>query len=240
MTILRDWPLEFAQDQIGRLEGESSGRILSSAAGREDWAAALADARELARPVAAWGAFRLRGIAYGRIELEGGAVLGGGPLAEVASGSSELLIAVCTIGEALSLRVRELQGERRMLRGLLLDDLGSWAVDSVRQGFCRRMEEEASLAGLRVSTFLSPGESAWPLEDQRVIFSLLDAAAIGVSLSPSLLMSPRKSLSLVMGRGSAPLGHEGGDNCDFCAMKDRCSRRSGRAASTTTQARRQG
>jgi hypothetical protein len=229
MTVKKDWSIDFSDDRIEKLEGESFKRILASPRGREDWAAALADARELAMPAALWDFFPVREFGHGQVLLEGGQRFGGGPFAEVVAGASELVVAVCTIGEALGLRVQEHQRGRRMLRGMLLDNLGSWAVDSVRLQFCESMRREAGAAGLQVSSCLSPGESEWPLEEQRVIFALLDPRPIGVSLSPSLLMSPIKSLSLVMGRGDGPLGHEGGSNCDFCTMKDRCVHRARRA-----------
>ncbi|HUI69214.1 MAG TPA: hypothetical protein VL354_01755, partial [Spirochaetia bacterium] len=54
---------------------------------------------------------------------------------------------------------------------------------------------------------------------------LVDASQIGVSLSASLVMSPLKSLSLIMGWGSRPLGRESGTGCDYCTMRDRCAYR---------------
>jgi hypothetical protein len=137
---------------------------------------------------------------------------------------------VCTIGPALGARVEEHQREAQMLRGLLLDDLGSWAVDMVRQQLCTWLAEDAAGQGLHVSTSLSPGESEWSVKDQAQIFALLDTRPIGVALSPSLVMHPMKSLSLIMGRGREPMGAEGGSNCDFCSIKDRCGYREGRLA----------
>ena len=230
MTAEKGWRIEFDEGQIERLEGESFRRILARSSGRDDWAAALADARALVQPAAVWDFRPVREVRHQQVVLDDGTRLGGGPFASVVAGATHLVIALCTIGSALSDRVRELQGGRHMLRGLLLDDLGSWAVDMVRQGFCRRMEEEAAAAGLHVSTCLSPGESVWPLQDQGVIFSLVEAARIGVTLSASLVMTPLKSLSLVMGRGPVQKGHEGGSNCDFCAVNDRCVYRNRRAS----------
>jgi hypothetical protein len=230
MIVERGWRMEFDEGQIGLLEGDSFKRILARPSGRKDWTAALVDARELIEPAAIWDAYPVREIRHDHLVLDGGARIGSGPVAAVVAGASELVIAICTIGPAIDRRVRELRQGRHMLRGLLLDDLGSWAVDMVRQQLCRRMEDEASAAGLHVSTCLSPGESEWSLHDQGVIFSLLDAARIGVTLSASLVMSPIKSLSLIMGRGRRPMGHEGGSNCDFCVTKDRCVFRNRRPA----------
>ena len=40
-----------------------------------------------------------------------------------------------------------------------------------------------------------------------------------------MLMTPIKSLSFVLGRGSGLTGREGGSHCDFCVMKERCTYR---------------
>jgi len=110
----------------------------------------------------------------------------------------------------------------------MLSDLGSWAVDSVRQQLCRLLEEEAAQNGLRTSTPMSPGESEWSVADQEVIFQLVDGAQIGVSLTAQMVMYPLKSLSVIIGSGTQPMGIEDGDSCMFCAMKDRCRYRDAR------------
>ena len=232
MNMKTDWVLDFDEERIKTLQGESLERVLARPKGREDWAEALADARALVRPVAVWDFKPVAEMFHKEIVLEGGARIGSGPVAKVFAGASELFLGICSIGPGLGERARELRQGRNMLRALLLNDLGTWAVDLVRQQLCKLMEDEAAAAGLHVSTCLSPGESSWSLEDQRVIFSLLDASGIGVTLSPSLVMHPLKSLSIAMGRGSGPMGHEGGAHCDFCSMKNRCAYRDRRATVT--------
>jgi hypothetical protein len=108
---------------------------------------------------------------------------------------------------------------------MFLDDLGSWAVDQVRQQLCRQVEAAATAQGLHASASLSPGESEWSVRDQAVIFSVLDTHPIGVTLNDSLVMLPLKSLSLVVGIGPGPLGVEGASNCDFCTIRERCQNR---------------
>ena len=112
---------------------------------------------------------------------------------------------------------------------MFLDDLGSWAVDQVRQQVCRTIEADATARGWRASASLSPGESEWSVAEQSVIFTLLDTRPIGVVLSESMVMSPIKSLSLIVGIGPGPLGVEGGSNCDFCTIRERCAHRRLRA-----------
>lgn len=225
MTVERGLKVEFDEARLAGIEGSSMARVLARPGGRGDWEGALADARALVEPAAAWDFFPVDEIRHQSIVLSGGARLSGGPVADVVAGASELAVAVCTIGQAVNARIREHQQARKLLRGLLLDELGSWAVDIVRQQVCRRLQVEAESAGLRVSTSLSPGESEWPLEEQAVLFSLLDAGSIGVSLGPTMLMTPIKSLSFILGRGTQLTGREGGSHCDFCVIRERCTYR---------------
>jgi len=232
VTIERNWNIALDEERILAVEGERLMRVLGRPDGRAAWDAALEDARALARPAACWVFLPVEGIRHDRVVLSDGATLGGGPLAAVVAGATDLAVIVCTIGPGLETRAREHSRGGDMLRGLLLDTLGTWMVDALRQEICRSLEADACAAGLRVSTALSPGESAWGLADQTVIFSLVDTRSIGVSLGASLLMTPVKSLSLVMGRGPGPLGREGESHCDYCTMRDRCAYREHRDPSS--------
>ena len=225
MTVARDWKIELDETEILKNQGGALSRILAKDSGRRSWREALVEARDLVQPAAVWDCIPVKEIRHERVFLAGGSSFGGGPVATVVAGASDLVMAVCTVGNAISIRIKEHQRARRLLTGVFLDELGTWAVDVLRRELCRRLQDQAAAAGLRVSTSLSPGESEWPLDDQAVIFAALDAARIGVSLSPTMVMAPLKSLSLIMGRGSQPLGREGGNHCDYCAMKARCTYR---------------
>jgi cobalamin-dependent methionine synthase I len=141
---------------------------------------------------------------------------------EVLRGAEELIVAVCTIGPTVDEHVRDYQSQKDHFKAMMLDEVASWAVDQVRQGLYQDLEAELQAKGWRASTMLSPGESAWSVDDQRVIFEILNTSSIGVSLTDSCMMIPLKSLSMIMGIGNQPMGVEGLTNCDFCSMQDKC------------------
>jgi hypothetical protein len=60
-------------------------------------------------------------------------------------------------------------------------------------------------------------------EGQPVIFDILSEINNIVELTPSFLMRPRKSLSMLVGVG-AELG-EKGSTCDYCALQGTCKYR---------------
>jgi len=76
-----------------------------------------------------------------------------------------------------------------------LDLIGNAAVVNAREHLKKRIGTRYALQGL---SYMGPGQlKDWPLEEQRLLFSLLGdvRGALGVTLSDSLLMVPRKSLS---------------------------------------------
>ena len=235
MHITDDFTISFEEEQYIAQVGGSLARLLAQPRVRASWKGALDDARALLRPAAAWDTFAIKEFRHERLVLAGGSKIGGGPVASVVAGASELAIGVCTVGGALGDRVSELQAEGGRLQAMFLDDLGSWAVDQVRQQLCHSIEAAAEGRGWRASASLSPGESEWSVADQSAIFALLDTRPIGVTLNESLMMSPVKSLSLIVGIGPGPLGVEGASNCDFCTLRERCNYRRLRITQTGEQ-----
>jgi hypothetical protein len=76
-----------------------------------------------------------------------------------------------------------------------LDLIGNAAVVSAREHLKKRLGSRYALQSL---SYMGPGQlKDWPLEEQRPLFGLLGDVekAVGVTLSDSLLMIPRKSLS---------------------------------------------
>ncbi len=234
MQTRRDWRLRFDPNAYVEQVGGTLPRLLKRPDVRADWDGAVADAAELLAPAAAWDLFDVREFRHERVILADGTKIGGGPVASVVAGAAQLAASVCTAGPAISRRITEYQHAGKRLRAMFLDDLGSWAVDQVRQQLCRTIEADAAARGWRSSASLSPGESTWPVTEQAVIFALLRPGtdAIGVTLTESMVMTPIKSLSLIVGIGPGPLGVEDASNCDFCTIRDRCNHRRLRTAGT--------
>jgi len=223
MKIKRDWIIDFDEDQFIAVQGERFARLLARPNRRHEWKAALAEARRLVQPAVVLDSFAIHEMHHDKLVLAGGVSIGGGPVTTVVAGATDLIVAVCTIGPGVEDRAGELQRSNQMFQAMMLSDLGSWAVDALRRKLCQWLIDDSGLQGLRVSASLSPGESEWSVEDQSTIFSLIDTSPIGVSLNPSLVMSPIKSLSLIMGTGTQSMGVEGSSNCDFCTLRDRCN-----------------
>lgn len=222
MQISRDWPVRVDQAEFVQEYGHTYARVLRRPGVAEAFDATFAELHELVQPAVVWDYFPVQEVRHEKVVLAGGRRIGNGPVTTVMGGAGCLAIGVCTIGPAIVERIHAYKARGEAVRVMLLDQLGSLAVGQLSQLLFRRLETDAALQGLHISTYLSPGESEWSIKDQAVIFDLLDTRPIGVSLTETLLMTPVKSLSLMAGIGPNPMGVPGATHCDYCTMSDRC------------------
>lgn len=223
--VRQDFEIHFDEDEYIRFHGENFARLLASPGRKAAFQQALVEIAASMQPAAVWDCLPVKEFLHEKVVLANGVRLGGGPVVEVVSGAEELIVAVCTLGPETDRRIAEYQKNREIFKALVLDELASWALDMTRQQLCRELEASLAQEGKRASAPLSPGESTWSIKEQRILFELVDAGAIGVSLSPTMVMRPLKSLSMILGAGRYPMGVEGATNCDFCTMKERCANR---------------
>lgn len=180
---------------------------------------ALEEAQSLLAPAALYVILPARGLRHQRVTLDGGAVFEGPLVARALAGADKVALAVCTVGSALDERVSALFAERPV-RAMALDGAGIGAVGLVARLVGERVREEAATRGLGIGMRAEPGQEGWPIQQQRVLFSLLPAQEIGVRLTESYLMLPRKSLSFAVGLG--PEMRPDAVTCDFCSKRERC------------------
>jgi len=109
-------------------------------------------------------------------------------------GTERVFPYIITIGDALE---NEARSFKNIAGQLLLDELGNCALDSSVRYLESCVSEEY---GLRVISNMSPGQLDWPIDQQRQLFSIFNDVenAIGVKLTDSMLMVPRKSVSGIM------------------------------------------
>ncbi|MHA1683192.1 MAG: hypothetical protein ACTSUE_19800 [Promethearchaeota archaeon] len=215
-----------------RYLGKRADRILKSRRNAAIFADSKRELVALAKPAVAWRVFGVEGFAGDSaiLSVKGRVRFGGGPFRDVVEGATEIVIAVCTIGPAVEMKVGEYLESGETFHGFLLDSMASWAVGNVRDQFLDWIHKEYhSKKCFHTSIHLSPGEStvepAWSINDQLTLFELLDGETgkIGVILEESLLMRPVKSLSLAFGAGPGSLGDESRDPCHLCTLKETCN-----------------
>lgn len=127
--------------------------------------------------------------------------------------------AVCTIGDALERRVAELWEARELPLAAMLDSVGSGAAESLAEYLNDLLCQEGIPLGLRVTNRISPGYAAWDVRDQAVLFRICPGDAIGVRLNDACVMTPAKSISLLVGAGVAARVDHYFSQCGRCWMR---------------------
>ena len=85
-------------------------------------------------------------------------------------------------------------------KSLIFQAIGAERIEALCDMICAQIREEKRKAGYGTRPRFSPGYGDLPLDMQKSIFSVLDCPKmIGVSLNESLLMSPSKSVTAVIG-----------------------------------------
>lgn len=134
-------------------------------------------------------------------------------------------VAVCTVGEQLERRVAELWETRELPLSIMLDSVGSGAVESLAEYVNDLLCHEGVAACVKVTNRISPGYGRWDVRDQRMVFRLCPAESIAVTLSEACFMTPVKSISLVVGAGPAARVDHYFSQCRRCWMRDCAYRR---------------
>jgi hypothetical protein len=170
----------------------------------------------------AYEIYTITQISQQQLYLEGKPVIHDSPLPSLLPQARELAVAVCTIGPKLEKQVTGYTSRGEPLRGMLLDGIGSAAVDSLMKEVCKCIASEASSRGYEASSPISPGMPGLPITEQWQLLKLISAQEIGVSLTSAGIMVPRKSVSMVIGIGPQMARWTRAEVCARCHLKETC------------------
>lgn len=112
-------------------------------------------------------------------------------------------VVVClaaTAGIALDKAVSSAMEAGEMTEAVMLDAIGSETVEAaVDELHWKILKERAAENGLKVTPRFSPGYGDWRLTVQSDLVRASGGPSIGISVTPSSLMIPRKSVTAVLG-----------------------------------------
>jgi Vitamin B12 dependent methionine synthase, activation domain len=227
--VLTDLPLAIDPAEVLRFQGYKAGRDVPGPDVRALFDEALAEGRRLMVPraVARWAPVTAQGEDGLEVDGEPLAIPGIGPR----WGAVEYVAAaVCTIGEALERRVSALWEARELPLASMLDSVGSGAVESLAE-YVNDLLCQQALPALRVTNRISPGYGPWDVTEQRRLFRLCPGGPIDVTLNEACVMTPGKSISLLVGAGVRARVDHYFSQCARCWMRDCAYRRAPARAS---------
>lgn len=150
-----------------------------------------------------------------------GITVSSGNLLKNLKGCSELVMLAVTIGHAPDMLVRRSE-VRDIMKAYTYQAAGAAMVEAWCDEINNKIIEDAQAKGLYARPRFSPGYGDFPLEVQKDFERILDMPkSIGVTLSESLLMTPTKSVTAVIGLSDKDMDcHKGG--CEECSMHESC------------------
>lgn len=135
---------------------------------------------------------------------------------------SEAVLMAVTLGTALERRLMQ-EEVTNISNAYLLDVCASQAVEETADLYESCLREEILSAGKYLTNRYSPGYGDFPLSVQKILLEILNAGrAIGLTLTKTDLMVPRKSITAVLGISDRPKPDVYG-GCRHCPLLTKCS-----------------
>ncbi len=221
MPVIRDIHLKLETKEVLRREG-FTGYAGARPEIKDLTIELLANVETLIKPAIAYEIYGISEISKEKVNLENNLVINGTLIPSTFPEAKELALAVCTIGTGLEGQVTAYSRGGQALKGVLLDGIGSAAVDSLIIKACSIINNDVSVRNYQVGSPLNPGMPGLPLAEQWNLLSMVPAKEIGVSLTASGIMVPRKSTSIVLGIGKRMQKWEQAQVCANCNLNQTC------------------
>ncbi len=185
---------------------------------------------DIARPAGVWRIFDVAGrrpLADGRpaVRLEGTSLeLIGESMRAHMEGAVSVAVMAVTAGMTVERELRRLS-LTDPVEQCIFDAAGTTVVERAADACEASVVAAAHAAGLYTNFRFSPGYGDMPLDTQPVLLAALDAQRrLGITLSKSLLMTPTKSVTAVVGlfEEPQPSSHASCKDClcsDFCRIR---------------------
>lgn len=140
------------------------------------------------------------------------------------AGCTEAVLLAVTLGPGADAQIRR-AGVGDVAAGAASDALASVLAEQAADAAEARLRALAAAEGMYLTGRYSPGYGDWPIGVQPRIAALLDTPRrVGLCVTGTCLMLPRKSITAALGLSRAPVtGRRAG--CAHCALRDKCEYR---------------
>lgn len=148
----------------------------------------------------------------------------GGDIRRHLAGCTEAVLLAVTLGPGADAQIRR-AGVGDVAAGAASDALASVLAEQAAEAAEARLRALAAAEGMYLTGRYSPGYGDWPIGVQPRIAALLDTPRrIGLCVTGTCLMLPRKSITTALGLSRTPVtGRRAG--CAHCALRDKCEYR---------------
>ncbi|MBN1574576.1 MAG: hypothetical protein JW984_15370 [Deltaproteobacteria bacterium] len=218
MTVLGDIKIDIDVNDVLKIMGyrgerKAPKRIAAAAEEAKD------RCLDLVEPRSVYEVYDISGMGEGTVSLNGSRFRGK-VLQRVLAGSRRAVVFVATLGGTIDGEVKRLIEGGDTFSAVMLDTFGSVALGVASVCIYKKiLELEGIPSGYGLTPSFGPGECRWDIREQRELFRLVNAGSIGVTLTETCLMIPKKSRSGIMGLGPIDaISHA--SPCDLCDAKE--------------------
>lgn len=162
-------------------------------------------------------------VKAGQIKLGGATLQLERQVAGYLKGSVSAALFLCTAGEEFTRLSDHYTARGDLMEAYLVDAIGSLTAEKAMDRVMHELETMQHHRSMHISNRYSPGYCHWPLTDQQTLFQLVGTHNTGITLTPSSLMIPRKSVSGIIGIG--PHLQQQPYGCSTCNSRDCIYRR---------------
>jgi len=221
MKIIKNIKLKIDEDEVLRYQGYSKNKVKKpSKVILQITKEEIVRSYGLFKPKGIFSPVKIKQISFsdGRVDLKNGFSLNfSNSIINLLKGTSYLALGVVTIGSSLENKVSEFFAQGEYPRAVALDAVGTVAVESLSRYIRNLVCQEAKKQYFKTTRYFSPGYGDWDISQQKNIFEIIPADKIGVKLTESYMIVPKKSLSWTMGAGEniiTPSKRD--DSCQIC------------------------
>lgn len=218
-VVISEVPLQIDPDEVLRFQGYKKGKDRPAPVVTEIYEQALEEAERLLKPRAVYRAVAVAARGADSVTAVEGVELRIPQIGRLWGVVESLGVAICTIGEALERRARELWESRELPLAAMLDSVGSAAAECLAEYVNDLLCQVAIAERLKVTNRISPGYAGWDAAEQRLVFRLCPGAPAGVTLNAACFMTPTKSISFLVGIGAEARVDHYFAQCRRCWMK---------------------
>lgn len=180
---------------------------------------ACLEGKLLSTPKAVWEIYQYDNLTH-QIEAPQPLQLQGESIISHLAGCQKIAILAVTIGTALETKAAQLFSLGNYTAGLLLDAAGSAAVEAAADKVNEFIAAQAEKDGFTSLTRFSPGYGDWHISVQPAILKLSGGIAAGIETTSSCMLTPRKSITAVIGLKASGIAALANRRCIARSCKD--------------------
>ena len=144
------------------------------------------------------------------------------------AGCEKVIALSATVGEDIEEDITRRFSSGEYSSAVLMDAAATAAVEQLADGMEKAISPKMAAQGFLLKWRFSPGYGDWPLEQQPELIRLAKAEQIGVRLTTSMMLTPRKSITALVGlyrKQESSTAEYSPKGCAACTQKNCPSRR---------------